>query len=109
MGRFIKGDVVVLPFPYTDLSGAKPRPALVVAPLTGDDALFCMITGRSRADGYSVQLSLTDFQNGSLPHDSVIRPNRLFTGDENIVTRLAGQITDQKKDEVIQKILDILS
>ncbi len=37
MARFIKGDVVVVPFPFSDLTRAKRRPALVVAELEGDD------------------------------------------------------------------------
>lgn len=40
MGAFVKGDVVVTPFPFSDLSAAKKRPALVVAALTGDDVLL---------------------------------------------------------------------
>ena len=40
MARFVKGDVVVVPFPFSDLSQAKRRPALVVAQLTGDDLIL---------------------------------------------------------------------
>ena len=43
MGRFVKGEVVVFPFPFSDLQGSKPRPALVVANLPGDDMVLCMI------------------------------------------------------------------
>ena len=39
MGKFVKGDIVVTPFPFTDLSSNKKRPALIVADLQGDDAL----------------------------------------------------------------------
>lgn len=39
--RFSKGDVVVLPFPFSDLSASKKRPAVVVATLTGDDVICC--------------------------------------------------------------------
>lgn len=48
MGRFVKGDVVVVPFPFSDLSTTKRRPALVVADLTGDDVVLCQITTRLR-------------------------------------------------------------
>ena len=44
MDRFVKGDVVVTPFPFSDLQAAKRRPALVVATFTGDDVLLCQIT-----------------------------------------------------------------
>lgn len=42
MGRFVKGDVVVVPFPFSDLSAAKHRP--VLASLAGDDVILCQIT-----------------------------------------------------------------
>ena len=54
MGKPIVGEVVVLPFPQTDLQAGKRRPALVVADLTGDDLILCQITGQSRRDGYSI-------------------------------------------------------
>ena len=44
MGAFVKGDVVVAPFPFSDLSAAKKRPALVVATLAGNDVILCQIT-----------------------------------------------------------------
>ncbi|KAF5410691.1 MAG: hypothetical protein C5S43_04360 [Candidatus Methanocomedens sp.] len=46
MARFIKGDVVVLLFPFLDLTQSKKRPALVVADLKGNDVILCQITGR---------------------------------------------------------------
>lgn len=52
MGTFVKGDVVVAPFPFSDLSATKKRPALVIATLTGNDVILCQITTQaaSRAD-----------------------------------------------------------
>jgi len=44
MERFVKGDVVILPFPYTDLSTLKKRPALVVANLKGDNIILAILT-----------------------------------------------------------------
>jgi mRNA interferase MazF len=56
MARFVKGDVVVVPFPFADLSEAKRRPALVVADLTGDDLILCQITSQYVKDSYSILL-----------------------------------------------------
>jgi len=50
MGRFVKGDVVVTPFPFSDLQAVKRRPALVVATFTGDDVLLCQITSQAVFD-----------------------------------------------------------
>ncbi len=50
MATFVKGDVVIVPFPFSDLSQAKRRPALVVAKLTGDDLILCQITSQAVSD-----------------------------------------------------------
>jgi mRNA interferase MazF len=62
MGKPVAGEVVVLPFPQTDLQAGKRRPALVVADLTGDDLILCQITSQSPRDSYSVSLTTTDFE-----------------------------------------------
>lgn len=109
MEMFVKGDVVIVPFPFSNLTASKKRPALVVAQLDGDDLILCQITGRPRADRYSILLSNTDFSTGSLPLESVIRPNRLFTADSVIIIQRAGKVVQEKIDEVIDKIITIIS
>jgi mRNA interferase MazF len=109
MGKFVKGDVVVVPFPFSDLSANKKRPALVVATLTGDDIILCQITSKATTDSYAIPLSIADFKTGSLHQDSNIRPNRLFTADSNIVLYRAGELTPSKIKEVVAKIIEIVS
>ena len=75
----MKGDVVVLSFPFSDLSQTKRRPALVLAELQGDDLILCQITSQAREDGYSIRLDASDFSVGGLSQSSRIRPNLLFT------------------------------
>ena len=108
MGKFVKGDVVVLPFPFSDLSGSKKRPALVVANIKDDDVILTQITTTHHSDGYSISLFKDDFASGGLGHDSNIRPNRLFTGDSNIVTKVAGRLSQAKTAEVINRIVQII-
>ncbi len=109
MGRFIKGDVVVLPFPFSDLTANKKRPALVVANLSGDDIIVCLITSQNAKDDYAISLSNNDFASGNIKQDSNIRPNRLFTADSNIVLYRIGTLEKQKSEEVNEKIVEIFS
>ena len=66
MARPVKGDVVVVPFPFSDLAQAKRRPALVIAELEGDDLILCQITSRQVRDKYAVSLEQSDFESGVL-------------------------------------------
>ena len=108
MEKFVKGDVVVLPFPFSDLSASKKRPALVIAALDGDDIILCQITSQARADNYSIVLTNSDFKQGSLNLTSIIRPNRLFTADKSIIQYKAGSLKDKKLEEVINSICNII-
>jgi mRNA interferase MazF len=109
MGRFVKGDVVVVPFPFSDLSASKKRPTLVVAALTGDDVILCQITSQSVRDEYAVPLNDTDFANGTLRQLSNIRPNRLFTADSTIILYRVGTLSWEKTAQVIAEIIKIVS
>ena len=104
----MKGDVVVVPFPFSDLTQAKRRPALVIAELQGDDLLLCQITSQRIRDNYAIPLEDTDFQSGSLKQSSNIRPNRLFTADRHIVLYKVGQLRAEKITEVVRKIVEIV-
>ena len=109
MERFVKGDVIVVPFPYTDLSNAKRRPALVITDLIGDDVIICQITSQISKDTYAIPLVNSDFDIGELNHKSNIRPNRLVTIDSHIILRKVGKLKDTKMKEVIENIKYMLS
>ena len=108
MGKPVVGDVVVLPFPQTDLQTSKRRPALVVASLTGDDVILCQITSQSRRnDNFSIPLTIADFDWGRLNVDSFIRTNRLFTVDQSVVIYSAARVSSSKLNEARAKIREL--
>lgn len=109
MGAFVKGDVVVAPFPFSDLSAAKKRPALVVATLTGHDVILCQITSQAVGDSYAISLTDRDFTSGGLRQASHIRPNRLFTAESSIILYRAGTISPAKLQEVLANLVQILT
>lgn len=109
MATFVKGEVVVIPFPFSDLSGSKRRPALVLADLPGDDIVLCQITSQhTPKDGFAIPLTSTDFSSGSLPVVSNIRPNRIFTADKNLIIKSVGRITPATHQTVFQRIVELL-
>ena len=109
MGKFIKGDVVIVPFPFSDLSGDKKRPAFVIADLPGDDIIVCQITSKAKSDSLALPLAAHDFTSGGLPVDSFIRPNKLFTADKNIILSTAGCLCENKIRNVVNAVINIIS
>lgn len=65
MAKPVAGEIVVIPFPLTDLAVGKRRPALVFVDLPGDDLILCQITSRNRSDSSSIPLDTADFERGS--------------------------------------------
>ena len=80
----------------------------MVATPQGDDVILCQITSQARSDSYSVSLGQSDFSSGGLNQCSRVRPNRLFTADKAIIIYRAGQITDGKLTEVLDRLVAIL-
>ena len=96
MARFVKGDITIVPFPFSDLTQAKRRPALVIAVLEGDDLILCQITSQWVKDKYAILIDEDDFVTGTLKQRSHIRPNRIFTADSNIILYQAGSLKQKK-------------
>jgi mRNA interferase MazF len=108
VAKFVKGDVVVVPFPFSNLSQSKRRPALVMAPLEGDDAILCQITSKTIKDTYAISIDDTDFSSGSLKQPGNVRPNRLFTADSHIILYRVGSVKKEKLTEVVEKVVEII-
>lgn len=108
MERFIKGDIVVLPFPFSDLSNSKKRPAFVLADLYEDDLILCQITSKMIKDEYAIEIMDVDFETGSLMKESNIRINKIFTADRSIILYKVGALKDVKTHEIIDGVINIL-
>ena len=108
MEKFVKGDIVVVPFPFSDLTQAKRRPALVISALEGDDLILSQITSQYIRDNYAIPLTDKDFRTGSLKQPSNVRPNRIFTADGHIVLYRVGSLRVEKVNEIIEKVVDII-
>lgn len=78
------GAVVLVPFPFSDLSQAKLRPAIVLADVGRDDWILCQITSTPYGDPRALPLADRDCATGSLRVASYARPGKLFTAHQVI-------------------------
>lgn len=100
-----QGDLVLVPFPYSDLSSAKVRPALVVSnsSLKGEDCILCGVTSQ-QGKHYEVVLRVNDLLKGSLPLTSYIRTDKVVSLKKDIIRRVVAHISKKKQQEVFNEI-----
>lgn len=96
------GNLISVCFPFSDLSDAKLRPAVVLAPCGLGDWLVCQITSSTYGDPRGIFINTKDFVSGGLRTGSYARPTRLFTANESLFQRVWGDL----KDETLRRTLD---
>jgi len=102
------GAVVLVPFPFSDLSHAKLRPAVVLADAGRGDCILCQVTSNPYSDPRAVLLSDKEFREGSLRVTSYARPARLFTASNDLVVREVGRLEQDALKQIINGVVDIL-
>jgi mRNA interferase MazF len=108
MGAFAAGQIVIVHFPFSDLTASKLRPAVVLAEAGRGDWVLCQVTSKSYGDPRAIQLDTADFAHGSLRLTSYARPGKLFTAHTSLVAGLAGELVAAKfvavRDAVVRMI-----
>ena len=104
-------DVVVVPFPFTERSTTKRRPALVLSDLTAFNTqsghvVLAMITSATNSD-WPLDVEITDLDSAGLPASSVVRM-KLFTLDQQLVIRKAGLLAQQDRKAVAAAVRRLL-
>ena len=94
MGAFAAGSIVLVRFPFSDLSQIKFRPAVVLADADRGDWLLSQITSNPYSDRRAIRLESADFRAGSLRIVSYARPSKLFTAHESLISGEAGALRD---------------
>src|SRR5262249_44708024 len=109
-GHIVKGDVVVVPFPFSAAESGKRRPALIVASWLyehSQDYLLCIITSQNAPDPFLLPLTAADMAEGALLRTSYLCPTCLFTADEGLIVRKIGAVTPEKLSQAIGKIVGL--
>tara|TARA_Y100000310_G_scaffold343984_1_gene454362 strand:- start:2765 stop:3112 length:348 start_codon:yes stop_codon:yes gene_type:complete len=106
---FNQGDVVLIPFPYTDLTGFKQRPALIVSNKNlnnTNDRICCLITSRRQKEG--IKILDKDISKGELVFQCWVKPHRLFAVSKNIIRKKLCTVEEQFQEKMFNEILSYL-
>ena len=108
MGTFAAGQIVIVHFPFSDLTASKLRPAVVLAEAGRGDWILCQITSKSYGDPRAIPVAAADFARGSLRLASYARPGKLFTAHTSLVAGHVGELQPVKfaavRDAVVRMI-----
>jgi mRNA interferase MazF len=104
MGKLAVGQVVSSTFPFSDLTTKKLRPSLIVAIGDFGDIILCQITSKAYSSSSPIKLVASDFMKGGLPVDSYVRPDKLFTADISIVSKVYGTVSTVKLYQILTAI-----
>ena len=102
------GSIVLVPFPFSDLSQSKVRPAVVVSDAGRGDWILCQITSNPYGDSRAIEFSVSDFRSGSLRVTSFARPGKLFTANRSLLVSEVAILTEKACARVIAAIVDML-
>jgi len=108
MGSFTAGSVVLVRFPFSDLSQSKLRPVVVLADCDRGDWLLCQITSNPYSDARAVQLADSDFRTGSLRVTSYARPAKLFTAHHTLIATDIGTLHEASINRITDAIIHLL-
>ena len=108
MGTPTAKSIVLVPFPFSDLSQTKLRPALVLAEADRGDCILCQITSNPYGDSQAIALTNTQLSTDSLHRTSYVRPSKLFTANHNLMQKEIGSLTADAFKQVIEGVINIL-
>lgn len=106
---FSQKDIVLIPFPYSDLTSSEKRPALIISNERINkmqDRICCLITTKPHKD--NIKITKNSFEEGTLPFKSFIKPHRIFTIHEDIIIKKFCKINNDLHDSVIKKLNEFL-
>ena len=102
------GAIVLVQFPFSDLSQAKLRPAIVLADAGRGDHILCQVTSNSYGDATALRLEQSAFASGALMLVSYARPGKLFTANSSLMVRQIASLNHDAFRDVIEAVIKVI-
>ena len=100
------GDLVLIPFPFSDLQATKKRPVLVLtSPDRHGDFISLAVTSVPQASP-NILIDSTELLTGSLPKISWVRVDKVFTLDHRLIVKGLGRVNNRTMREILAVLCD---
>jgi mRNA interferase MazF len=106
-----QGDIVIIPFPFTDLSDKKIRPAVIVSNKKFNqlsNVLVAAISTKPGNNDFAITLETSDLKNGELNKSSFIRLQNLFVLEKRLIIKKVAQLSAKKQKVIKEQLIDYL-
>ena len=108
MEGFVKGDIIVVDFPFSSLKESKRRPVLIIKIPKGDDVIVNQITGSSHEKSVEIKVEKKDFKEGNLKRESFIRIDKIGSVEKSLISYKIGSLKPEKFKEIIERVISFL-
>ena len=108
MATFTAGAVVLVSFPFSDLSKSKLRPAVVLADVGRNDYILCQVTSKPYSDLTAIEINDKRLREGSLQQISYARPGKLFTANAQLIVKQVGILKSEVQKEVVEAVVTLI-
>ena len=103
MPNYSKGDVILIRYPFSDLSGSKVRPAIVInAPHVSQDLIIVPLTSRTSAL-LPGEFALSNWQEAGLNVASAIKRG-IYTVQKDLCLKTVGQLSSTDENQLEQSL-----
>ncbi len=109
MEGFVRGDIIIIEFPFSDLKNVKRRPVLILKVPKGEDVIVAQMIAESYEKPVEISIKKEDFKQGSLKKDGYLRIDKIASIEKELIKYKAGSLKSEKFNEIIKKICSFLT
>lgn len=101
-----KGDIVLIPFPFTDLSGSKNRPAVILIDSPNDVTVSFITSQLKWAEQHD--LLLKPSRSNGLKRESLLKLSKIATLDKEILLGRLGTLSSRDLTQLNENLIQLL-
>ena len=108
-----QGEIVIIPFPFTDFSSIKQRPALVISNnqynARKEDIIVCGITSNPKNNAYSVDVTNSKLESGTILVPSKIKADKIYTIKQELIRKQIGKLNEVTFISVKKEVANLIN